>query len=529
MNRISVFSALLLGLIFSSNASAELLLPDSPNPSTQPPALSSPPAPQTPDATKPAAAPQDDEIIVIAPPRIGKAEAQKAEPTPEMFELLYKMVWLKVSQEYQDPSRLRDWDQWQHKFDGKLKSETELDSAVKELLGSLKDRWTNYYSRKDIEEQAQAQKDGVCNAGMLLRRHNDNAWHIDNIQFNSAAMRTPLREGDVIKALNGKDLAQATAADVSKALHGKQGEKVSVLAIYDGAEHTVEISFAPQGANEVVALLLPGKIAYIRLPTFVSPDTVQEFIGALAQLYEESHGQIEGLIFDLRHNGGGLVQMALTVSSLFLEDGTITTTTTRTDRSLTQTHYKVIPAPAYLLARMPEEGKAFQQFLHTVPLVVLTNGSTASASEITTSALKDNGRAFVIGGKTFGKAVGFTKQALPNGALLQVTNLTYLTPNGSDIADKGITPDQEVVQPRGEQILGEHDLQLQTAHAHLFAAIEQRHKEFSEAQELATKEHQRAQAEASRQLLSTPLCLALMAMSLGIAALTLGFALRKRK
>lgn len=477
----------LCSTFFIGSAQAQMKNPENMTPPNQ---LSQP---QHPGLTVPANGEKkdgdDDEIIVIPGPKIGKREDAKPQLSPEIFEMLYKAVWQKVGKEYHDPYKLSQWAEWENKFKGQLKSEAELDQAIKQMLASLNDRWTLYYSPADIQAQKQASKDGIISIGMLLRPHSDKAWHIDGMQFGTPAMQSTLREGDVIKSVNGKSLAGMSQSDVTHLLMGKEGDKLSVVAVYDGAEHTVELTFAKAGANEVAIGLLPGNIAYIRLPTFVSQEAVQNFVKALTQLYAGTDGQINGLIFDLRYNSGGLVTMSLAVSSMFLENGTVTATTTRTDRSITETHYKVMPVPAYLEARMPQPAAEFTHFLQTVPMVVLTNGSTASASEITTGALQDNGRAFVIGVRTFGKAVGFTDTPMPNGGVIQVTNLTYLTPSGKNIADKGIDPNLVVEQPRGKQILSDDDEQVKAAHEHLFKIVQERAKQLAEAQNLSTKPH----------------------------------------
>ncbi len=446
---------------------------------------------------------EDEEIIIIPGPKIGKPG--KPQMTPAMFEMLYQAVWAKVGKEYQDPYKLNEWASWQNKYKGKLKTPEDLDAAIKDMLGSLKDRWTVYYAPSDLKAQEKAHKEGMLSVGMLVRKHSDNLWHIDNLSFNSPAMLSKLREGDVIKSVNGKQLDTLNASQVSDLLKGKEGEKLAIVAVMDGAEQTVELTFAPQGEDEVALGMLPGNILYIRLPTFVSEETVGEFMQALGQAWEASQGQINGLVFDLRYNSGGLVTMALSVSSAFLENGTVTATTTRQDRSVQETRYNVIPVPHYLESRMPKDAAMFTHFLQTVPMVVLTNGSTASASEITTGALKDNGRAYVIGTHTFGKAVGYTREGMPNGGVLQVTNLSYLTPNGSNIADKGIMPDKVVNQPRGQAIMGENDEQLQAAHEHLMKIAVQRAKQLADAQKLSTKGHTDVDAKKSAPFVWHPL------------------------
>lgn len=426
----------------------------------------------------------DDEIVIIEGPKIGRTE--KPQLTPAMLELIYRGIWQKVGKEYHDPYKLNDWASWEKKFAGKLKSEEDLSKAVKEMLGSLNDRWTLYTSPSEIAERKQAAKDGYLQIGMLLRTHDDEAWHIDGMTFNTPAMLSRLREGDIVKSINGKELKGLSQAEVSKMLLGKEGEKLQVLASIDGKDESIELLFAKPGPNQVAVGLLPGNIAYIRLPSFMSKQDQAVFVSMLGKIYEGTGGQVNGLIFDLRYNGGGLVTMALEISSLFCENGTVTKTTVRSDRSMTETSYKVIPIPQYLEARMPRQAAEFIHFLQTVPLVVLTNGSSASASEITTGALQDNGRAYVIGVKTFGKAVGYSFAPLPNGSLLQITNLSYLTPSGKNIADKGIEPDLVVEQPRGQEILGDKDEQVKAANEYLLKIAEKRAAQLQEARELST-------------------------------------------
>ncbi|MBX9570349.1 MAG: PDZ domain-containing protein [Candidatus Obscuribacterales bacterium] len=427
----------------------------------------------------------EDEIVIIPGPKIGGSS--KPVITPEILEALYGAVWQKVGKEYTDRQKLQDWGKWQHKFKGKLKTPEDLDAAIKEMVGSLEDRWTTYTSPADIADARQNFKDGKMPIGMLLRPHKDNKWHIDGMMYNSPAQKSTLREGDVITKINGKDITTMTAAEVSKELMGKEGEKVSVVAVYDNAEHTVELTFAKPGPNGVEIGMLPGNIAYARLPTFVKEEIVQQFIQNLGMLYLQAGGEVNGLIFDLRYNSGGLVTMALQVSGMFLEKGTIVRTTTREDRMVNNNEYVVEGIPPHLLANMPVPVAAFQLWMQTVPLVVLSNGSTASASEITIGALKDNNRAFIIGAKTFGKAVGYTNTPMPNGGVIQVTNLKYLTPNGTYIADTGIEPNKAVELTRGNAVNTEDDEQLLAGHAHLLEIVKKRAEQMADASAAATK------------------------------------------
>ncbi len=429
---------------------------------------------------------EDDDLIIIQGPQIGAK--RKAEPTPAQLEAYYKSIWRKLGKEYNDPSKLKKWTEWEGKYNGKIKTLKDLDSALKKMVESLGDRWTTYTSVDDIDVMRQAQKDGIIGIGMLIRQHNGSTWNIDGMGFGSPAQQSSLREGDEIKAIirdgNRQELSKLNAGEINKLLKGKVGDKVTVVALWDSKEHEVELTFAETPESQVQVGLLPGKIGYIRLPTFVSEETIGQFVEGLGKIYEASKGDLNGLVFDLRYNGGGLVTMSLAVSSLFIEQGTIVKTTTRDDRSVTETSYKVAPLPQYMIDKMPKQMVEFQKMLQTVPLVILTNGSTASASEITTGALHDNKRGYVIGTHTFGKAVGYNITRLATGGLLQITSLSYLTPAGTDIGGKGIAPDQLVEQPRDG---AEDDAQLVAAQKYLMDIAKQRAQEMRDARDTATQ------------------------------------------
>ena len=427
--------------------------------------------------------PAEDDLIIINGPNLGTRK--KVAPTPAQLEGFYKSIWRKVGTEFNDPTKLtKKWAEWENKFAGQIKTVDDLDKALKQMVESLSDRWTTYTSLADMELMRQEHKDGIMSIGVLVRQHDGTTWNVDGLMFGSPAQQSSLREGDEVKAIirDGKrqEMSALNTAEINKLLNGKAGEKVTVVAVWDKAEHEVELSFAAVGPDEVLIGMLPGKIGYIRLPTFVSEEVVGQFVQSLGQLYEASNGDLNGLVFDLRYNGGGLVNMSLLVSSLFIEQGTIVKTTTRQDRSVTETSYKVIPLPEFLVAKMPKQATQFQQLLQTVPIVILTNGSTASASEITTGALRANKRAYVIGTKTFGKAVGFQVSQLANGGVLQITSLNYLTPAGVDIGGKGFAPDKVVEQPREG---AEDDMQLVAAHEHLMAIVKQRADEMRDARD----------------------------------------------
>src|SRR5262249_29092494 len=154
--------------------------------------------------------------------------------------------------------------------------------------------------------------------------------------------------------------------------------------------------------------------------------------------FEVNDQPVKGIALDLRGNPGGLQTMALEVASMFLESGKIMTYEQRNGRNVSTVTEKVIPFQDFMLAGADDDDLAKLHVMHKAPMVVLTNGSSASAAEIVTAALKDNHRATIIGTHTWGKAVAYTDSRLPNGGALRLTVSHIESPNGFNWHGKGI-------------------------------------------------------------------------------------------
>lgn len=376
---------------------------------------------------------------------------QQAAPTPEQLEGLYNKVWERVGATYHDHEALKDWLSWKEKYKGKLTTEAELEAALKEMLASLNDRWTKYTPSTEIQAQRTAAQSGIAPLGMALARQADGTYRLDFLIYGSSAQQSDLRKNDIIKSIDGKDLSQLSQDEVDKLLAGKAGTKVEVVYSKDGKDGKLTLTYARIPEAQVEAKLLPGKIAYVRLPDFMAEETVGAMAEALAKMHKVSGG-FNGLILDLRGNPGGQFQLAIFVSSLFIENGTVVSSTTRQGRLVTHERYEVIRPFAHDFDGQPAEIVALMKDLFVVPMSVLTDGSTASSSEIVTGALKDNGRATVIGTTTYGKGVGYQTGRLPTGGVLSITSLDYLTPSGFNLSNKGISPNLVVEQPRGSKV-----------------------------------------------------------------------------
>jgi carboxyl-terminal processing protease len=296
------------------------------------------------------------------------------------------------------------------------------DASISGVVASLGDRFSHYLSPKEFHEFTSPPSFtgigvavGPEHRGLLIARVFD----------SSPAARAGLKAGDVILAVNGRKL-EGLAADSAVALiKGLPGTDVDLVVEAPrpaggkrGATHRLKITRATISEPVVASTTktVHGvKIGVIALATF-SPGAHGEVREAVEH---ELHMGATGIVLDLRDNGGGLVQEAQLISSVFIPGGTIVTTRGRTQPTDT------------LLAT----GGAIST---SIPVVVLVDGNTASASEIVTAALQDHRRATVVGVHTFGKGVFQEDQPLSNGGALDITVGEYFTPNGRNLGGGGV-------------------------------------------------------------------------------------------
>ena len=284
-----------------------------------------------------------------APPVLSAstASAQQADP-----EKLYHDAWQVIQDNFLHRDRLKDWDKWEHKFDGKLLTEDDAVRAINQMLDTLKEDYTYYKS-----------------AGMVQ---------------------------------NDKNRAAAK--------------------------------------NVVTYKLLSGNIGYIQIRTFSSENTAAEVEAALKAMPKAT-----SYIIDLRGNGGGYVMQAFEVFSLFVDQGTFTTLKGHYKGSAYKEEYVVEKAHLENIANGTVTKYDRRPNLSgSKPVVILVDADSASASEMLTGAMKDSGRATVVGVKTFGKGIAQIAPALPNGGAVRVTFAEYFLPGGSSIHRKGITPDRVI-------------------------------------------------------------------------------------
>jgi carboxyl-terminal processing protease len=264
---------------------------------------------------------------------------------------------------------------------------------------------------------------------------------------DTPASRAGFAPGDKLLAIDGVPVTGWHEGDAVRAMMGPPGTKVSVKAMRVSWPEPRTFSLVRDVIRvvSVESKLFDKKFGYVKIKSF--QDRTDTYLKkALDQLREGAHGELSGLVLDLRHNPGGLLDQGVKVADRFLESGVIVTTkgrggkhveVERAHRKDTEAHY---------------------------PIVVLIDGGTASASEIVAGALQDHGRAVVIGTQSYGKGSVQTVIELEDGSGLKLTIARYYTPSGRSIQERGITPDV-LVKAQGK-FPGDDDLREQSLPGH---------------------------------------------------------------
>lgn len=246
---------------------------------------------------------------------------------------------------------------------------------------------------------------------------------IINVYAGSPAERAGIQRGDIFVEVDGVNVENYTTEEIVQVVRGPQGSTVE-LGMFRPSENEVIYFSVVRDTIEIIsveATVLPENVGYISITTFANQLVTEQLLEQIANLQEQG---ITSLILDLRNNGGGLLTQGIQVADVFLNQGDIVF-----QRSRGVTQRLASASPDFL----------------DLPMVVLVNRNSASASEIVAGALQDNGRALVIGEETFGKGVGQSVSQLSDGGQLVLLNFEWLTPSRRSINQQGIVPDIAVV------------------------------------------------------------------------------------
>lgn len=294
-----------------------------------------------------------------------------------------------------------------------------LDAALTRAVRSLDDRFSSYFAPRAYESFQQATEGRFEGVGMTVEEV-PRGLRVLSVYDGSPADRGGIEPGDVITRVDGRSIAGSSSEESTTRIKGPAGTPVELAVRSDGRERQVELRRAEVEIPVVEAEMErvgDRKVAHVRLASFTS--------GAHGAVGEEVRRLLdegaEGVVLDLRDNGGGLLNEAVLISSIFIPDGRIVSTRGRNR-----------PERVY-----EATGGAIDA---DIPVAVLVNENSASASEIVTGALQDRDRAVVVGEETFGKGVFQEIEPLPNGGALDITVGEYFLPSGRNLGGEGVAP-----------------------------------------------------------------------------------------
>ncbi len=269
---------------------------------------------------------------------------------------------------------------------------------------------------------------------------------------DTPAWRAGLKTGDLIIKLDESNVKGMTLNDAVKKMRGKPNTQITLTVVRKGdtKPRIISITRAVIQVQSVKFKLIEPGYAYFRVTQF-QEHTGETLVKAIEKLFKDNQGPMKGLVLDLRNDPGGLLTGAVAVSATFLQsDALVVYTEGRNEDA----KMKMFARPEYYMRGTKDDYlKVLPKEVKTVPMVVLVNGGSASASEIVAGALQDHKRAIIMGTQTFGKGSVQTILPLGNGTAIKLTTARYYTPNGRSIQAKGITPDilvEEATVTEGE-------------------------------------------------------------------------------
>lgn len=329
---------------------------------------------------------------------------------------------------------------------GEIDESAMQEGVYKGLIASVDDPYTVYYTQKEYEKIIESTKGSFQGIGVTVMANKaDNTILIVSVIDNSPAYEAQLRPGDKIIKVNGEEVYGDKLDAAVSVMRGKEGTSVKVTIYRESTNETLDMDITRRTIEDVTVKseMLDNNIGYLKLTGFEEV-SFNQFKKAYDEL--NTAGQ-KGMILDLRFNGGGQLTTAQDIADLLVPEGPI----------------------VYIEEKGKEKkvSKASDANKIEVPLVVLVNGYSASASEVLTGAIKDYNVGKVVGTKTFGKGIVQTVLSIGDGSGVKITSAKYYTPSGVCIHDIGIEPDYVVELPEDLRtkltLTKEEDTQLQKA------------------------------------------------------------------
>lgn len=312
-----------------------------------------------------------------------------------------------------------------------------IDAAIEGMYNYLGDPYTSYIDQSSTDDLTDRLNGKYTGIGVEITKIEEGIIVI-NVFENGPAYNAGIEPGDILVKLNGNDITNSSAADVSNSIKNSNQSSVELSVLRDGITITKTVNIKNVNVPSVSKENF-NDTGYIKIDTF-SNTTYTQFKEALETLEKNN---INGLVIDVRNNGGGYLNSAAEIAELFIEKGkniygleNKKGKTFYEDNTKTQRNYKI---------------------------AVLINSSSASASEILASALKESYGATIIGTTSYGKGTVQETSKLSSGGMVKYTTAYWLTPNGNSVNNVGIKPDIEIILDKTDEYQYETDNQLQGA------------------------------------------------------------------
>jgi carboxyl-terminal processing protease len=331
------------------------------------------------------------------------------------------------------------------KYIGEINDEDLIESAIKGYVAGLGDPYTVYYTKEEMEDIMQETNGKYVGIGIYMTLDTEkNAILVLSPIENSPAEEAGLMPGDIITKIDGVSYTGDQLDEASNKIKGEEGTKTTIEILRGEEFKTFEIERRKILISHITTKVLENNIGYIK---------ISDFEGGCADEFREKYLKLEKqginkLIIDIRDNGGGIVDEALEIAEMITEKGSTLLITTDKNKQEDVTKSNSTP------------------IIH-MPIVLLTNEYSASASEILAAALKENEKATLVGTKTYGKGIIQELHQLSDGSGLKITTNEYFTPKHNAIHEIGIEPDIEIDLSKEAkqqlQLSEKEDTQLQKA------------------------------------------------------------------
>lgn len=335
-----------------------------------------------------------------------------------------------------------------------IKSSKLEDGQLKGLFEAIEDPYSNYMTKEEFKEFMEHTKGTFGGIGVVVRLNEENFLTVEKVIEGGPSDKVGLKRGDKIVKINDKEYKAKDYSNVIvmreemvKSMRGEPGTKVKVTVLRtngDKKEESIEKEIKRDNirVDTVESKVLQDNIGYISIASF-DELTAKDFDKELNKLKKQN---IKGLVIDLRYNPGGILDICAEIADKLMDKGTIVYTETKNkDRRYIKSDSKKLG----------------------LPLSIIINEESASASEILAAAIQDSKTGTIVGTKSFGKGIVQTIKPLSDGTGVKLTVSQYFTPNGRSIHKKGVEPDIEVKLPEGIEKIGpnniEEDTQLKKA------------------------------------------------------------------